>query len=154
MFCIPPVAFETPEGKRVSFNFLLPSGATMEDITVEVMPGGKVLLLTWAVPGFFLDIDRLRFETDGNVDDFHPQGVAHQEGVRELRAHANEHVLIPMEYTIPIRVEEQLTPNDIRYIAFPHPDPDNQTHFIKTQFICYLVIHLRGFNNGKTKCHS
>jgi hypothetical protein len=85
---------------------------------VEVLPGAKFLLLTWAVPVFFLDIDRLGFETDGNVDDLHTQSVAQQEGVRELRAHANERVLIPMEYTIPIRVDEQLTPDDINYIAF------------------------------------
>jgi hypothetical protein len=99
----------------------VPSSATSRDVTVEVLPGGKVLLLTWAVPVFFLYIDRLGFETDGNVDDLHSQSIAYQEGVRELRAHANERVLIPMEYMIPIRVEEQLTPDDINYIAFPIP---------------------------------
>ena len=139
----------TPTGERVAFNFLLPSGTTLEDVQVEVKPGGRILLVTVTVPDFFLDAERLGFETNDRVGDFRDESIAHQQGVRQLRAHVGARVVVPMEYTIPIQVEEQLSADDINYMAFPHPSRNYEN-----QYICYLTVHLRGFNTGYNSARS
>jgi hypothetical protein len=140
---IPAVPYLVPGGQEVMMDFLLFSGTSRDDLRIRTKHKGRIVEIQWTMPPWFMDVDRLGYESNGEVGNMTSQANAHQEGVRRLRARDDVPVVFTMEYDIPIQVEQRMHPDDIQMLAMQN---ENRGH--EGQFIYYLRLRFRGIADG------
>jgi hypothetical protein len=144
MPAIPPVDYPVPgAGRGVTLDIILFSGTTREDLSMMVLPGGLIVRIIWTMPTFFMDTDRLEYESNGQVNDHHSRAAAQQEGVRLLRPRDNAPVEFSMDYALPIQVQEQMHEDEIELIAIQNSRPGHEG-----QYVYYLRLTFRGMADG------
>lgn len=146
---LPMIPFGLEEhGFRLQPIIVLPSGTTMDQITIDIPRGGMSVLIRYQFPQWLLD-PRLGMIEEGHVTNENARYLADAEAARMLREVAalangfqgvvNAQTPAFNLYTLrtPIRIQQRME-QPAQIFALPHPDQGNFPH----QNIYYMRLYL------------